>query len=172
MVRLGDTHGLSQDEQGRIYVAHTCQQVRPRGASPSLDMMPTDVSSARWREGIRGGATALACPRPEGELLYHWTINRCKIVKTTLWKASLVAWLSREDGHTNDPADLICSTTVAFDPNGDFVSGDGYGPNQLCVSPALVVILGEIDAATGTANSIRHTVCGRSSRKGTALACR
>jgi hypothetical protein len=79
----GDTHGLAQDEQGRIYVAHTVNKSSTRGESIVVYDADGRFVSA-FGEEFRGGAHGLGIRREAaGEFLYHCDINRCKIVKTT-----------------------------------------------------------------------------------------
>jgi len=51
----GDTHGLSQDEQGRIYVAHTVNKSSMRGESVVVYDADGRFHPRVWR-GFRGGA--------------------------------------------------------------------------------------------------------------------
>src|SRR4029077_3554340 len=80
----GDTHGLAQDDQGRIYVAHTVNKSSMRGEAIVVYGADGRFVSA-FGEEFRGGAHGLSIRREtDGEFLYHCDINRCKIVKTTL----------------------------------------------------------------------------------------
>ena len=80
----GDTHGLAQDAQGHIYVAHTVNKSSMRGEA----VVVYDASGRFLRafgEEFRGGAHGLGVRREKGEeVLYHCDINQCKITKTTL----------------------------------------------------------------------------------------
>src|SRR5438034_550679 len=87
----GDTHGLAQDAQGHIYVAHTVNKSSMRGEA----VVVYDASGRFMRafgEEFRGGAHGLGMRREKGtEILYHCDINQCKITKTTLKGESLWA---------------------------------------------------------------------------------
>src|SRR5882762_11562203 len=67
----GDTHGLAQDEQGRIYVAHTVNKSSMRGESVVIYDADGRFVSA-FGEEFRGGAHGLGLRREtDGEFLYH-----------------------------------------------------------------------------------------------------
>jgi len=87
----GDTHGLAQDAQGNIYVAHTVNKSSMRGEA----VVVYDASGRFMRafgEEFRGGAHGLGVRREKGtEVLYHCDINQCKMTKTTLEGESLWA---------------------------------------------------------------------------------
>src|SRR6202035_3847159 len=80
----GDTHGLAQDAQGLIYVAHTVNKSSMRGEA--LVVYEASGKFVRaFGEEFRGGAHGLGLRHEKGgEVLYHCDINRCNIVKTTL----------------------------------------------------------------------------------------
>jgi hypothetical protein len=141
----GDTHGLAQDKQGQIYVAHTVNKSSMRGES----VVVYDASGKFIRafgEEFRGGAHGLGLRNENGaEVLYHCDINRCKIVKTNpngdaLWTHGY----PREDpAYAEHPIDFV-PTNVAFAPNGDFYVGDGYGSHRVLRFSADGKFLGEI----------------------------
>ena len=127
----GDTHGLCQDADGRIYVAHT---VHGSSESPHavavFDHAGKFITS--WGKQFRGGAHGLDIRKENGqEFLYHCDSRRRVIVKTdlkgeTVWQTG---WPS-ESGHY-ESQDRFCPTNVAFAPNGDFFVGDGYGSSYI-----------------------------------------
>jgi 6-bladed beta-propeller len=141
----GDTHGLTQDQQGRIYVAHTVNKSSMRGEA----VVVYDAAGRLVRafgEEFRGGAHGLGLRREEGgEVLYHCDINRCKVVKTSLDGRHL--WTHgypREDpAYAGHPIDFV-PTNVAFAPNGDFFVGDGYGSHHVLRFSSTGKFLGEI----------------------------
>ena len=141
----GDTHGLAQDEQGRIYVAHTVNKSSMRGES--IIVYDADGRFVKaFGEEFRGGAHGLSVRREtDGEFLYHCDINRCKIVKTTL--DGKMVWshgYPREDSaYAERPIDFV-PTNVAFAPNGDFYVGDGYGSHRVLRFSQSGKFLGEI----------------------------
>src|SRR3989475_6468760 len=141
----GDTHGLAQDEQGNIYVAHTVNKSSTRGEA----VVVYDSSGRFIRafgEEFRGGAHGLGVRREkDAEVLYHCDINQCKIMKTTLNGEFLWAHgYPREDpAYAGRPIDFV-PTNVAFAPNGDFYVGDGYGSHHLLRFSSDGKFLGEV----------------------------
>jgi hypothetical protein len=141
----GDTHGLCQDSNGLIYVAHTVNEASARGEA--VVVYDANGSFVRaFGEEFRNGAHGLGLRR-EGseEHLYHCDINRCKIVRTSLDGRDL--W---EHGYpSEDPAYAAAPikfkpTNAAFAPNGDFFVGDGYGSSHMLRFTAAGAFIGEV----------------------------
>jgi hypothetical protein len=141
----GDTHGLTQDAQGNIYVAHTVNKSSMRGEAVVVYDHNAKYVRA-FGEEFRGGAHGLGLRRENGqEVLYHCDINRCKIVKTDL--AGKVLWTHgypREDAaYAEKPINFV-PTNVAFAANGDFFVGDGYGSHHILRFSTEGKFLGEV----------------------------
>lgn len=128
---FGDTHGVAQDSQGRIYIAHTVN-----GASKSNDTICVYTEKGQfiksWGPQFKGGAHGLDIRR-EGlhEFIYHCDVAHRKVTKTTL--DGDVVWVldaPMESGRYNNKEAFI-PTNVAFSPNGDFYVADGYGSNWI-----------------------------------------
>jgi hypothetical protein len=141
----GDTHGLCQDAAGNIYVAHTVNKSSMRGEA--IVVYDAEGRFVRaFGEEFRGGAHGLNLRR-EGsdEVLYHCDINRCNVVKTTL--TGEVLWkhgYPREDpAYAGRPIDFV-PTNVAFEANGNFYVGDGYGSSHMMRFSLSGAFLGEI----------------------------
>lgn len=141
----GDTHGLCQDAEGFIYVAHT---VHPSSMRPEA-IVVFDAAGKFVRafgEEFRGGAHGLSLRREGGtEYLYHCDTIRCKIVKTTL--TGEVVWTHgypREDAAYREKPIPFVPTNIAFAPNGEFFVGDGYGSFHLLRFSSQGKFLGEI----------------------------
>src|SRR5881227_1944544 len=83
-LRYGNTHGVSQDSQGLIYIHHT---VHKTSNSPDAMVVFDDKGKfvRSWGAEFRTGAHGLHI-RKEGstEFLYLCDINRHIVVKTTL----------------------------------------------------------------------------------------
>jgi hypothetical protein len=128
----GDTHGLCQDEQGRIYVGHTVNRSSMRAEAVVVYDHKGRFIRA-FGEEFRGGSHGLKLRR-EGreEFLYHCDINRCCVVKTTLeGKKVWVHGYPKEDlNYSEKPIDFV-PTNVAFAPSGDLFVGDGYGSSHV-----------------------------------------
>jgi len=127
----GDTHGIAQDLQGRIYIAHT---VHP--TSPCKDAIVVFDESGRfltsWGERFCGGAHGLDLRKEGGEeFLYHCDTAHRLVVKTTL--DGQVVWEKGvpEEAGVYSGGDPFIPTNVAFSPNGDFYITDGYGSDWI-----------------------------------------
>ena len=141
----GDTHGVCQDANGFIYIAHT---VHPSSMRPEAIVVYDQAGTFVRAFGaeFRGGAHGLDLRREGGrEILYHCDIVRNQIVKTTL--EGEVLWTHgypREDpAYAEKPINFI-PTNVAFAPNGEFYVGDGYGSYHLLHFSAQGTFLGEV----------------------------
>lgn len=127
----GDTHGLAQSADGRIFVAHTVH-----GESAKSDAIvvftPDGRFDSAWGSEFRGGAHGIDARREgDSEFLYHCDTRRRLVVKTDL--DGDVAW---ERGCPTEPGvyaspDKYCPTNVAFLPDGDLLVGDGYGSSYI-----------------------------------------
>ena len=130
-IRLGDTQGVAQDAQGRIYVGHTVN-----GSSKSDDAIAVFDEKGRflnsWGARFKGGSHGLDIRR-EGkeEFLYHCDTNARKVVKTRL-DGSVVWELGTPDASDKYKSGAAyIPTNIAFSPNGDFFVADGYGSNWI-----------------------------------------
>ena len=141
----GDTHGLCQDADGNIYVAHTVNHASMRGeAIVVYDAKGRFVRA--FGERFRGGAHGLSLHREgSSEVLYHCDINRCNVVKTSLSGEEL--WIhgypTEDDAYKAAPIPFV-PTNVAFAPNGSFFVGDGYGSSRMLRFSASGAFLGEL----------------------------
>lgn len=151
-LKWGDTHGVCQDSQGRIYIAHTVHPSSERGdAIVVFDDRGRFIRS--WGSRFRNGAHGLDVRKEGGdEFLYHCDIEHRLVLKTTLdgevvWEKSF----PRESGRYAS-VDGFRPTNVAFAPNGDFYVGDGYGSNyihQYNIKGEYLRTIGEPGSAAG-----------------------
>ncbi len=130
-IQWGDTQGIAQDAQGRIYIAHTVHPGSTSGdAIVVFDKHGKFLTS--WGERFRGGAHGLDL-RKEGkqEFLYHCDTAHKVVTKTTLdgqviWeKTAPVEAGVYKDGSPFTP------TNVAFGPDGGYYIADGYGSSWI-----------------------------------------
>ena len=141
----GDTHGLAQDANGFIYVAHTVgkSSMRP-DAVAVYDAQGKFVRT--FGSEYRGGAHGLDIRR-EGntEYLYHCDTNRSCTVKTTL--AGEIVWTkfypTEDPAYAAAPINYI-PTNCAFAPDGSYFVADGYGSHRILRYDANNRFLGEI----------------------------
>jgi hypothetical protein len=127
----GDTHGLAQDEQGRIYLAHTVHAESKTAHAVAVFDDKGGFLKA-WGDEFRGGAHGLDL-RKEGtqEFLYHCDTRRRLVVKTDLDGKSVWQQEYPKDSGVYKSAEQYCPTNVAFLDDGDFLVGDGYGSSYV-----------------------------------------
>ena len=129
-IKLGNTHMVQEDAQGRIIIHHQ------GGSGESVCIFDADGKFIKaWGKEWSGGAHGLQL-RKEGnqEFLYLATTGQKKVVKTDL-DGSVVFSLDFPKEAVNaegkpcyDAANPKYSpTNIAFGPNGDFYVADGYG---------------------------------------------
>jgi hypothetical protein len=134
-IEFGNTHGVCEDSQGRIYIKHTVG-----GGSQSSDAMVVfDAEGAfvrSWGAEYKGGAHGLHLSREkDGEFLYLCDQARGVVDKTTL--SGEKVWSRRapmESGVYAKPEEYH-PTNVAIVPSGpragEFFIGDGYGKSWI-----------------------------------------
>lgn len=131
LTNFGDTHGLAQDKNGNIYVAHTVGADSPWQAGVCV-YSAEGKFIRRWGREFAGGSHGLDIREENGiEFLYHCDTNRQLVVKTDL--GGRVIWqfgTPAEPGVYKDGRRFV-PTNVAFLPNENFVVGDGYGSSYL-----------------------------------------
>jgi hypothetical protein len=148
----GDTHGLCQDSQGYIYVAHT---VHPSSKRPEAVVVfdPAGKFVRAFGSEFRAGAHGLDIRREGGtEVLFHCDTARSRVAKTSL--TGEVLWThdypNEVPAYAGAPINFV-PTNVAFAPNGDFFVGDGYGSHHMLKFSAKGEFLQEI-ATPGNAD--------------------
>lgn len=137
-IKYGNTHGVCEDSQGRIYVHHTVN-----AASESSDSMVVFDADGKfiksWGKDFKGGAHGLHI-RKEGstEFLYLCDTKRGLVVKTTLdgEEVFTLGYPSQSEAYKPgaDGKQIKYSpTNLAIPPNGDIYVGDGYGSSYVNV---------------------------------------
>jgi hypothetical protein len=135
-IKYGNTHGVVEDSQGRIYVHHTVN-----AASESADSMVVFDAQGKfvksWGKEFKGGAHGLHI-RKEGstEFLYLCDTQRGVIVKATLEGETVfqLGYPEQSDAYRPGPdgkRPKWSPTNLAVAPNGDFFVGDGYGSSYI-----------------------------------------
>jgi len=130
-VAFGNTHGVCEDAQGRIYIKHT---VHASSSSPDAVCVfdPDGRFVESWGAEFRGGAHGLHLAREgDEEFLYLCDFARGVVVKTDLrgeevWRLGV----PEASGLYDSPAEYH-PTNVATAPNGDFYVADGYGKSWI-----------------------------------------
>lgn len=130
-IRFGDTQGLAQDAQGRIYVAHTVHpESESKDAIAVFDEYGRFLTS--WGARFQGGAHGLDIRREGGEeFLYHCDTAHRQVVKTRL--NGEVVWEKGAPVECDlyNAGQPFIPTNVAFSPNGEFYVTDGYGSDWI-----------------------------------------
>jgi len=131
-IKYGNTHGVCEDGQGRIYVHHTVN-----AASESHDTMvvfdPNGKFVKSWGAEFRGGAHGLKIQR-EGnqEFLYLCDTKRAVVVKSTLdgEEVFMLGYPSMAEPYSHGYI-KYSPTNLAIAPDGDIYVGDGYGSSYI-----------------------------------------
>jgi sugar lactone lactonase YvrE len=140
-IKYGNTHGVCEDSQGRIYVHHTVN-----AASESSDSMVVYDADGKfiksWGKAFKGGAHGLHI-RKEGstEYLYLCDTKRGLVVKTTLdgEEVFTLGYPSQSEAYkpgADGKPPKYSPTNLAIAPNGDLYVGDGYGSSFVNVYDA------------------------------------
>jgi hypothetical protein len=131
-IQYGNTHGVCEDSQGRIYIHHTVN-----AASESHDTMVVFDRNGKfvksWGAEFRGGAHGLKIQR-EGnqEFLYLCDTKRAVVVKSTLdgEEVFMLGYPSMAEPYSHGYI-KYSPTNLAIAPNGDIYVGDGYGSSYI-----------------------------------------
>ena len=132
-IKYGNTHGVCEDSQGRIYIHHTVN-----AASESSDSMVVFDAQGKfiksWGKDFKGGAHGLHI-RKEGstEFLYLCDTRRGLVVKTTLdgEEVFTIGYPTQADAYQGNKK--YSPTNLAIAPHGDIYVGDGYGSSYVNV---------------------------------------
>ncbi len=130
-ITYGNTHGVCQDSQGRVHIAHTV------GAGSLKDdtivVFDEDGRFVRsWGAEFKGGAHGLHINK-EGreEFLYLCDYTRHLMVKTTLEGKDVFRLSVPMESGLYSSVEEYHPTNVATAPNGDFYVADGYGKSWI-----------------------------------------
>lgn len=135
-ILYGNTHGVIEDSQGRIYVHHTVF-----ATSESSDSMVVFDAKGKfvksWGRDFKGGAHGLHIQR-EGstEFLYLCDTRRGIVVKATLdgEEVFTIGYPDQSEAYRPGPdgkKPKYSPTNLAIAPNGDLYVGDGYGSSYI-----------------------------------------
>jgi len=135
-LKYGNTHGVVEDSQGRIYVHHTVNKT-----SEKHDTMVVFDDKGKfiksWGKEFEGGAHGLHIAR-EGktEFLYLCDTKHALVVKTTLDGEQVFTLGYPDKAKEYEPGPdgkkkKYSPTNLALAPNGDIYVGDGYGSNYV-----------------------------------------
>lgn len=127
----GNTHGVAEDSQGRIYIKHTVHQSsQVADAVVVFDAEGKFIKS--WGADFKGGAHGMHLVKEGGsEFFYLCDTARKIVVKTDL--DGQVIWergCPEETGGYKNPQEYV-PTNVATAPDGRVFVADGYGRNYI-----------------------------------------
>jgi hypothetical protein len=135
-IRYGNTHGVVEDSEGRIYVHHTVH-----ATSESSDSMVVFDERGKfvksWGKEFKGGAHGLHIRREGGtEYLYLCDTLRGVVVKATLNGETVytLGYPDQSDAYkpgSDGKKPKYSPTNLAVAPNGDLYVGDGYGSSYI-----------------------------------------
>ncbi len=130
-IAYGNTHGVAEDSQGRIYIKHTVHKSSQKGDAVVV-YDPDGKFIKSWGAEFRGGAHGMHLVKENGvEFFYLCDTARHLLVKTTL--DGEVVWqrgCPEETGGYKDPKEYV-PTNVAVAPDGTVFVADGYGRNYV-----------------------------------------
>ncbi len=126
----GETHGVTIDETGLIYIKHRNYAKHPMDAIVVFDPQGKFVRSF-GKEFHRGGHGIDVRKEGNEEFLYLCDVQHGIVAKTTLKGEHVwVKWTPEEPGVYSDKA-KYSPTNVAFAADGGFYIGDGYGSSYI-----------------------------------------
>jgi hypothetical protein len=130
-IKYGNTHGVCQDTQGRIYIKHTVGAGSERDdAMVVFDEKGKFITS--WGAEFKGGAHGLHINREgKDEVLYLADPKRHLMVKTDLNGKEIFRLGFPEESGVYNNAEEYHPTNVATAPTGDFYVADGYGKSWI-----------------------------------------
>jgi hypothetical protein len=130
-IKWGETHGVTIDAEGLIYIKHRSTAPAPADAIVVFDPAGKYVRS--FGKEYHGGGHGIDIRIEDGEeFLYLSDIKNGIVAKTSLtgepvWRKGR----PKEPGVYDDPAAKYSPTNVAFSPDGGFYIADGYGSNYI-----------------------------------------
>jgi hypothetical protein len=126
----GETHGVTIDEAGLVYIKHRNYAKHPMDAIVVFDPKGKFVRSF-GKEFHRGGHGIDIRKEGKEEFLYLCDVQHGIVAKTTLKGEHIwVKWTPEEPGVYSDKA-KYSPTNVAFGADGGFYIGDGYGSHYI-----------------------------------------
>lgn len=130
-IKYGNTHGVCQDAQGRIYIKHTVGAGSEKNdAIVVFDAQGKFITS--WGAEFKGGAHGLHLNREGGEeFLYLADPQRHLMKKTALDGKEVFTLRFPEESSLYNNAEEYHPTNVATAPSGDFYVADGYGKSWI-----------------------------------------
>ena len=146
-IKWGNTHGVVEDSQGRIYIHHTVHATSE--SADSIVVFDDKGSFVRsWGKELRGVAHGLHIRKEGSDEFLYLTANAANprmspqpelqavVLKTTLageivWKIERPPDVEAYHPAADGTPKRYNPTNVAIAPNGDVYVGDGYGSSYV-----------------------------------------
>jgi hypothetical protein len=133
-----ETHGVTIDKAGFIYIKHRADDQKPKSPRDAQDTIVVFDSEGRFVRSFgkeyHGGGHGIDIRQENGqEFLYLCCMFPVNLVVKTDLKGEVV-WTKEvpKEPHVYDrPGTPFSPTNVAFAPDGGFYVGDGYGSHYI-----------------------------------------
>lgn len=129
-IKWGETHGVTVDKAGMIYIKHRATTPEPMDAIVVFDPQGKFVRS--FGKEYHGGGHGIDI-REEGgeEFLYLCDVKNRLVAKTTLSGEQLWKMNYPQEAGVYEKLEQFNPTNVAFAPDGGFYVADGYGSSYI-----------------------------------------
>ncbi|HEV3137613.1 MAG TPA: peptidase [Pirellulales bacterium] len=126
----GETHGVTVDEAGLIYIKHRSNMSEPMDAIVVFDPAGKFVRS--FGKEYSGGGHGIDIRKENGqEFLYLCDVKNRLVAKSTLLGEQLWKMHYPEQAGVYQKLEQFNPTNVAFAPDGGFYVADGYGSSYI-----------------------------------------
>lgn len=129
-ITWGDTHGVTVDQEGMIYVKHRAKSAEPMDAIVVFD--PTGKFVRSFGKEYHGGGHGIDIRLEDGEeFLYLSDVKNKKFAKSTLKGEQVWSKGAPEEAGVYKDKAPFSPTNIAFAPDGGFYVADGYGSSYI-----------------------------------------
>jgi len=129
-IQWGDTHGVTIDEAGFIYIKHRSSAPQPMDSIVVFDPQGKYVRS--FGKEYHSGGHGIDIRKENGEeFLYLCDVKNRQVIKTTLKGEQLWKLSYPEEANVYESEKQFNPTNVAFHPEGGFYVADGYGSSYI-----------------------------------------
>ena len=130
-IAWGNTHGVTIDDDGLIYIKHQSNAPEPVDAIVVFD--PDGKYVRSFGKEYHGGGHGIDIRKEGGEPFLYLSDTKHGVVAKTSLEGEPVWTKGRpeEPGVYDDPKAKYSPTNVAFAPDGGFYIGDGYGSHYI-----------------------------------------
>ncbi len=126
----GETHGVTVDENGLIYIKHRTMGAEPMDSIVVFD--PEGKCVRSFGKEYSGGGHGIDIRKEDGqEYLYLCDVKNRLVAKSTLTGEQLWKMHYPEEAGVYTDLKQFNPTNVAFAPDGGFYVADGYGSSYI-----------------------------------------